>query len=85
MNSIQMDIIKFQNNDFKIREIELPDLGNVIISVSSLNEILLNENGSYISEEAKHIDEQIFYFLEDNEIEFNDEVLIKLIKLEVRC
>ena len=82
---LKMNTINFQNKEFKIRKIELPEFGNVFISVISLNELLLNKNGGYISEEANIIDEQIFYYVDDFEIEFDDEVLIKLIKLEVTC
>lgn len=79
-----MDKIEFQNKEYKVREIEIPEFGNVLISTNSLNELLLNESGSYISEEAIAVDERIFYFVEENEIEFSDEELINLIISEVR-
>jgi hypothetical protein len=79
-----MDKIEFQNKEYKVREIELPEFGNVLISTNSLNELLLNEDGSYTSEEAIAVDERIFYFVEENEIEFSDEKLKNLIILEVR-
>jgi hypothetical protein len=63
-----MDNIKFQNQNFKLRELDLPEFGNVLISTFSLNDKLMNENGSYVSEEALNIDERIFYFVEENEI-----------------
>ncbi len=77
-------MITFQNTIYKIREIELAEFGNVLISTEALNVKLLNENGSYVSEEAIRIDEQIFYFVEEDEIELLDtelkEVLINQIK-----
>jgi hypothetical protein len=78
-----MENIEFQNKIFKVREIELPEFGNVIISTNSLNEILLN-SGIYSSEEARSVDEKIFFFVEDNEIELTDEELIKVLNLELR-
>jgi hypothetical protein len=79
-----MDTIQFQNREFKVREIELPEFGNVFISTNSLNELLLNEGGSYISDEAEMVDEEIFYFVEGNEIELSEEELIKTVNLELR-
>ncbi len=79
-----MDNIEFQNREFKVREIELPEFGIVRISITSLNELLLNKDGSYSSKEAEAVDEKIFYFVEDNEIEQSDEELIKVVLSEVR-
>ena len=78
-----MDIIKFQNQAFKLREIEFPEFGNILISTNSLNRILLNEDGSYSSTEAALIDEKIFYFVEDSEINLSEVDLIKAITLEL--
>ena len=74
-----MEIIEFKNKEFKVREIDLPEFGNVLISTNSLNELLFNEEGSYISDEAVEVDEQIFYFVEENEIELPEEELVTLI------
>lgn len=79
-----MDSIEFQNQEFKVREIELPEFGNVLISTNSLNELLLNEDGCYTSDESEIVDEKIFYFVDDNEIELSEEELIKVVILEVR-
>jgi hypothetical protein len=78
-----MNTLKFQNTDFKTREIELPDLGNVLISTSSLNNALMNNGSDYVSEEAKNIDEEIYFFVEDDEIELNEEDLIKIVSSQV--
>lgn len=79
-----MDTIEFQNQEFKVREIGLPEFGNVLISTNSLNELLLDEDGGYTSNEAEIIDEKIFYFVENNEIELNEDELIKSVTLELR-
>lgn len=81
---MKMDIINFQNKHFLVREIELSEIGNVLISTNSLNKLLLNQYGSYISDEAISIDEKIFYFVDDNEIEFPDFKLINLIVKELK-
>lgn len=77
-----MDIINFQNKEFKVREIELPDLGNVFISTANLNDALMNNGSDYISKEAQNIDEQIYFFVEENEIELTEKDLVKLVILE---
>lgn len=77
-----MNTIKFQNIEYKVREIELPKIGNVFISTSTLNDALLNNGSDYVSEEAQSIDEDIFYYVEENEIELNEADLIKLVSLQ---
>ncbi len=63
-----MDLIIFQSTEYKSREIQLPDFGNVLISTTSLNRGLFDKNACYVNDEACFIDEQIFYFVEENEI-----------------
>ena len=79
-----MDTINFQNKEFKIRQLELPEIGNVLISTNSLNESLLNESGGYVSDEALVVDENIFYFVNDNEIKLSNKELMNLIKEEIK-
>jgi hypothetical protein len=79
-----MDTINFQNKEFKVRELEFPEIGNVLISTNSLNESLLNEYGAYASEEAIVVDENIFYFVGNNEIELSDNELMNLIIEEIK-
>ena len=79
-----MNTINFQNKEFKLRELELSDMGNILISTNSLNELLLNEHGCYKSNEAISLDENIFYFVDDNEIELSNDELINLINKEVK-
>ncbi|MCM0665126.1 hypothetical protein [Flavobacterium tyrosinilyticum] len=76
--------ICFQNRKFKIREIKLPEIGSVLISTTSLNELLLNKNQNYVSNEANKIDESIYFFVDDNEIELSDIELLDLITKEVK-
>jgi hypothetical protein len=75
----QTGMIKFQNKGFKIREIYLPEFGVVNISTISLNMSLLNKDGSYVSDKAIEIDEQILYFVEEHEIDFPNKELRNLI------
>lgn len=79
-----MDIINFQNKEFKVRELELPKEGNVLISTISLNESLIDESGRYVSNEAIAVDENIFYFVNDDEMKLSDKKLMNLITEETK-
>lgn len=74
-----METIQFQNKEFRVREIEFPDMGFVLISTKSLNKLIMNENGGYVSDEASLIDESIFFFVEEEEIKSTNQELINLI------
>jgi hypothetical protein len=76
-----MTTLKFQNTEYKIRKIETLELGNVLISTINLNTALLNNGSAYVSKEAQRIDEEIYFFVEDNEMDLQDTELINLIKL----
>ena len=79
-----MDEIIFQNKKFKLREIELPEIGNVLISTDTLNQVLLDKNLNYVSNEANAIDEHIYFFVDDKEIELPDTELLNLLIKEVK-
>ncbi|OAQ39875.1 hypothetical protein A5893_09920 [Pedobacter psychrophilus] len=74
------DKIEFHNKEYLIREIELPKIGNVLISTVELNDLLMNDKGGYVSDEAISVDEKIYYFVQENEIKLSDDDLIKLLK-----
>lgn len=74
-----MDKIEFLNKTYQVREIELPEIGNVLISTVELNSLLMNEDGGYVSEKAISIDERIYYFVEENEFKLSNDDLIKLL------
>lgn len=76
-------MITFNNKNFKTRLVETEDFGEVLISVEELNDILLDYEGAYISKEAEFVDQQIFYFVSDNEIDLPAEKLAKLINTQV--
>jgi hypothetical protein len=81
-SSLMMEIIEFQKKQYRIREIKLPKVGKVLISTTSLNEALLKK-GSYVSDNAVIIDEQIYYFVNEREITLSDKKLINLVKKEL--
>lgn len=76
-------MIQFNNKTYPSRFIDIPEYGEVVISVYSLNEVLLNDSNNYISEEARLIDETIFYFVEDKMINISTKELAKVILNEI--
>ena len=74
-----MDSIMFNNQIFPVRKVEMKEYGNVLISTALLNTILMKEDGNYLCEEARIIDEQIFYFIEPEEIHYSENSLTKLL------
>lgn len=76
--------ITLQNQQYAIREIELPKFGKVLISTVALNDSLMNDTGGYVSDEARAIDEKIFHFVEQEELELPDDDLIRLLIEQVQ-
>lgn len=74
-----MNTITFNGKAFPIRKIKLPIYGNVLIGITELNSLLINDKGSYTSAEAKEIDQQIYYFVEPEELLLPEEKLIRLV------
>lgn len=77
-----MSNITFLNKQFRVREIKLPDLGYILVSTTNLNDALMINGSEYISDKAQRIDEQIHFFVEENEIELDEKELIKIVRLE---
>ena len=76
-------MIKFQNKIFKSRLIDLPEFGEVLISVNTLNNLLMTDLGEYTSIEASEIDNEIFYFVDDDQIDLPDDQLLMLLTSEI--
>ena len=78
-----MEKIIFQNIKYPIREITLPELGDVIISTITLNNVLMVDDGGYVSNEASNIDEKIYYFVDESEIILSDSALLNLVLIQI--
>jgi hypothetical protein len=74
--------IAFESIDYKLREIYIPILGKVFISTTRLSKALLRNDSSYVSDEAEIIDEKIYFFVEDHEIELPNKELQNLVRLQ---
>ena len=74
-----MDTIKFDGNNYPIKELNFP-FGNRLISVTELNNAVVdNISGDYVSDKARYIDESIFYFIGPHQFSFKDEHLVALV------
>lgn len=77
-----MKKIFFQNNYYPIAVVDMP-FGQRIISCHELNHALMNHDGSYVSDEAKNIDDSIFYFVETKTLYFCKPDIVKKILSEI--
>lgn len=74
-----MDTIKFDGNNYLIKELNSP-FGNKLVSTTDLNDTIFdNLNGDYVSEEASRIDESLYYFVYSVHLNLKEEHLINLV------
>jgi len=74
--------ILLNGNHFIIRTIKLKNKETVTISTTDLDASLFDDNGQYISDYARHIDELIFYFVNENDIELPEKILSEIVYQE---
>jgi hypothetical protein len=75
--------IVFQKSEYPIREVKIPNFGNVIVSTINLSDKLLNKGYCYVSEKAQLIDEQIFYYVDLEQMKLSDKEIAKIILSEI--
>lgn len=75
-------MIKFEGKEYPSTMISLP-FGERRISNVRLNESLMNSDGSYVSEDARRIDERIFYFVDDEVLQLPENELLNIILSEI--
>lgn len=79
-----MDTIKLDGNNYPIKELNFP-FGNKLVSTTDLNNAIFdNLNGDYVSEEARHIDELLFYFVEPVHLNLKEKHLINLVLTQLQ-
>lgn len=71
--------VEFENTNYKIRQLEIKGLGTRYIASVILNNLLVSEEGYYTSDEARYVDEQIYFFVEPEKLEINDLELTKYV------
>ena len=73
-----VDTVEFAGKTYRTRMVYVKGFGPRTIAPSSLEDELLKD-GEYVSEEARAIDEDIFYYVDD--ARFNNYVTAELEKL----
>jgi len=76
------DYISLNGYYYRIRTIKLKNKETVTISTTDLNASLFDDNWQYISDDARHIDELIFYFVNEDEIELPEKFLSEIVYQE---
>lgn len=77
-------VILFEDAWHETRQIFLPKFGHVMIAKVALRDLLLDDDCEYVTDEAEAIDEQIFYFVENNEFAMNNKLLAQLMLLQLK-
>jgi len=67
-----MNSVKFEHQNYQIRQVDIENSEIRNIASTTLNKRLINAKGSYTSEEARYIDEQIYFFVEPDILDLND-------------
>ena len=75
-------MIEFEGKKYPTLILNFP-FGERRISIQKLNENLMNSDGSYVSENARLVDEEIFYFVEDEQINLSKDELVQLILSQI--
>ena len=71
--------IIFNDRTYKGRRINIEGYGNYLVASRSLSNNLLDENYNYKSEEAKQVDENIFFFINPVDFKLSDALLAQTI------
>ena len=75
-----LDTITFQGNEYIIRIIDTEEYGTVQVATTNLADALLPEGIDHVSDEEEDIDNGIFFYVEEDEINLPEEELISLIE-----
>ena len=79
-NNNRFDYIDYEGKLYPYLWLEIPNWGIYRVSTSSLSNALMeNDLATYKSEEARHIDEMFFFFVEDEDFQLSDEEIIDVI------
>ena len=71
-----MEEICFQDKVYDARYLNLPTFGLVLIATTELSNVLLTEDYEYTSDEARHIDETICFFVDKKNLKLSSKKLI---------
>ena len=72
--------ITFNGVEYKVRGIRIPSSAYVEISTLSLEHVLMDDDGLFVSEEAQAIDESLFFYVEDDQIDLPEAELEQILE-----
>lgn len=75
-----MNIILFEKRKYKVRQVQFTNSGELNIASTFLNRKLFSDNGLYKSEEARVIDELIYFFVEPEKLRLSDNKLLNYVR-----
>ncbi len=70
-----IEYCNFNGERYGTRRVNIKEFGERCIAGYSLKNALFTEGGAYVSDEAREIDEGIFFFVEDKYLSFDDKKL----------
>ncbi len=70
-----MNSVTYRGRTYPCRVVDVQNYGERCVSVESLDKALFDDEGNYVSDKARLIDEDIFFFVPDNCITSGDEEL----------
>ena len=76
-------MLNFDGKEYPTRLIalDMPDIsGYQLISVDRLDVALMTRDGCYVSEEARAIDEEVFFYVPDSMIDEDEQTLMRYVK-----
>jgi hypothetical protein len=75
------ETITFNNRTFPVRTVDIPRYGsNLTIGTVELNEQLMDKEGrNPVSKEAETLDQSIFFYVDEQEIEMPENELVEVI------
>ncbi|MBO4858719.1 MAG: hypothetical protein J5527_09405 [Treponema sp.] len=86
-SNIKLERWFYGEKEYPVRELEVENEGisdYIYIGSSSLNDAIIDQNGNYIDEEARIIDERVPYFVSEEKLKsLSDEELLNYIKNEI--
>ena len=83
VDSVEDDFIEYHGIRFPVREIQLSEDETVLVGTETLERALIDPvTSQYTDDEAKEIDEQIYFFAPDDMITRGDDELTEFVKQE---
>ncbi len=73
-------MIKFNGKEYSTKQLHIPDFGERLVSVESLEESLMDAEGFYVSDEAQVIDEKIFFYVPNDIINEDEKTIVEFIE-----